>query len=84
MSTWGALQVQDAIAARNLDAGFRIPGLIRFIGQEKALLSNANDAPRMFINIEDHLTHQTGIENIQFQVYSYASTVPGPTNWYDS
>ena len=38
------------------------------IGQETPLLSNANDAPRMYVNIEDHLTHQTGVENVQFQV----------------
>ncbi|KAK9796706.1 hypothetical protein WJX73_006743 [Symbiochloris irregularis] len=59
--------VHDAIQEQDLGIGFRIPGLIRFVGQEEAWLSNANGAPRMFFNLEDHLSHQTGRENVPFQ-----------------
>lgn len=62
------LKVQDAIEAQNLGLGFRIPGLIRIVGREDAWLSNANGAPHMSVNLEDHLSHQNGKENVPFQV----------------
>ena len=70
-------KIKDAIGAQHLDEGFRIPALIRFVGQEMAYLSTSNDGPRMYVNIEDHLSHQTGLDNIPFQVKSKAKGAYG-------
>lgn len=65
---WSFLQVWNYVQDQNLGIGFRIPGLIRFVGQETAFLSNACDGPRMYVNLEDHISHQTGQDNVPFQV----------------
>lgn len=52
----------------DLYLGFPVPPLIRFVGEEDAFLSNANGAPRMFLNIEDHQSYQTGEPNLKFDV----------------
>lgn len=43
--------------------GFRAPALVRFIGAEDIYLSNSYGEPVMFINIEDHISHNTNIGN---------------------
>ena len=45
-------QVTDAMAEENLAEGMPGPSLIRFVGAEDALLSNANGGARLFWNIE--------------------------------
>ena len=40
------------MAEENLAEGMPGPSLIRFVGAEEALLSNANGGARMFWNIE--------------------------------
>jgi hypothetical protein len=50
--------------------GFPVPPLIRFVGEEEAYLSNANGGPRIFFNIEDHQSYQTGHPNTKFDVRS--------------
>ena len=52
----------------DLYLGFPVPPLIRFVGEEEAFLSNANGGPRMFLNIEDHQSYQTGKPNLRFDV----------------
>eukprot|EP00894_Picocystis_sp_ML_P001716 jgi/Pico_ML_1/52233/g2968.t3 len=39
--------------------GFRAPALVRFIGAEDSYLSNSYGEPVMFVNIEDHISHNT-------------------------
>ncbi|KAK9908861.1 hypothetical protein WJX75_003902 [Coccomyxa subellipsoidea] len=46
--------------AKDLAGGFAVPPLIRFVNGEEAYLSNTNGGPRMFFNIEDHLSMSTG------------------------
>lgn len=62
------VQVGDAIFSQGLDEGFRVPNLIRFVNDESAYLSTAHGGPRMFINLEDHLSLTTGVDNSAFQV----------------
>ena len=52
-----------------------IPPLIRILGAEDAYLSNAHGGPRMFFNIEDHLSKSTGVVNTQFQVLCLAIVI---------
>ena len=54
--------------AGNLGLGFAVPPLIRFVNGEEAYLANTNGGPRMFFNIEDHLSFSTGVDNTMFQV----------------
>jgi hypothetical protein len=61
------LQVGDAVIAENLGPGFAVPPLIRFVNGEEAYLANTNGGPRMFFNIEDHLSMSTGVDNTKFQ-----------------
>lgn len=56
------------IESKQLGQGFRTPGLIRFVSQDSGYLSPTSDGPRMFVNVEDYLSHTTGIINTQFQV----------------
>ncbi len=62
------LQVIGEIDSQQLGQGFRTPGLIRFVCQDTGYLSPTSDGPRMFINVEDYLSHTTGQPNTQFQV----------------
>ena len=65
----GALpQVEAAMNEEDLFGGFPVPPLIRFVGDEEAFLSNANGGPRIFLNIEDHQSYQTGESNLKFDV----------------
>lgn len=57
----------DAVVAEDLAGGFAVPPLIRFVNGEEAYLSNTNGGPRMFFNIEDHLSMSTGVDNTKFQ-----------------
>lgn len=61
---------------QNLLLGFPVPGLIRFVGEEDAFLSNANGGPRIFFNIEDHQSYQTGTANHRFDVSLILSCWP--------
>ena len=65
-----ALQVVNEASSKNLGDGFRVPALIRFIGSEEGYLSNAQGGPRMFVNMEDHVSRQTGQPNQPFLVSS--------------
>lgn len=60
-------QVARAVVAEDLGLGFAVPPLIRFVNGEQAYLANSNGGPRMFFNIEDHLSKSTGVENTKFQ-----------------
>lgn len=53
---------------QDLRLGFPVPPLIRFVGREEALISNTNGGPRIFLNIEDHQSYQTGVANRRFDV----------------
>eukprot|EP00210_Caulerpa_lentillifera_P006113 g5840.t1 len=46
--------------------GFRTPALIRFVSEEDAYLSNTHGGPRMFINLEDYVSYNSGNGNKQF------------------
>ena len=59
----------------DLYLGFPVPPLIRFVGKEEAFLSNANGGPRVFLNIEDHQSYQTGEPNLKFDVSDMACAV---------
>lgn len=54
-----------------------VPPLFRFVNGESAYLANANGGPRMFLNLEDHLSKSTGVVNAKFQVQhlSFASYI---------
>ena len=52
--------------------GFPVPPLIRFVGNEEAFLSNANGGARIFFNLEDHQSYQTGRPNLKFDVRLYS------------
>lgn len=54
--------------AEDLLGGFVVPPLIRFVNGELAYLANANGGPRMYFNIEDHLSKSTGVDNTKLQV----------------
>jgi hypothetical protein len=56
--------------------GFRTPGLIRFVNEEEAYLSPTNGGPRMYINLEDHLSYNTGKPNKEFLVRNPNDTQP--------
>ncbi|KAK9839103.1 hypothetical protein WJX74_009638 [Apatococcus lobatus] len=58
--------VVNEASSKNLGDGFRVPVLIRFIGDEQAYLANAHGGPRMFVNMEDHVSRQTGQPNHPF------------------
>ena len=62
-----SLQVHKAVQDNNWGSAFRTPGLIRFVSQEQAYLSTANDGPHVYINIEDYLG-RPGHPNEAFQV----------------
>ncbi|KAK9908511.1 hypothetical protein WJX75_008992 [Coccomyxa subellipsoidea] len=47
--------------------GFRVPPLIRFVSGETPYLSNTNGGPRMFVNLEDHLSHTLKKPNLEFE-----------------
>ena len=47
--------------------GFVTPMLIRFVAEEDAYLSNTHGGPRVYVNLEDYLRHNTGNENKRFQ-----------------
>lgn len=61
------LQIRKAVKDNQWGSAFRTPGLIRFVNQEQAYLSTANDGPHMFVNIEDYLS-RPGHPNAAFQV----------------
>ena len=65
---WVLRQVVNEASSKSLGDGFRVPALIRFIGNEQAYLSNAHGGPRMFVNLEDHVSRQTGQPNQPFLV----------------
>lgn len=46
--------------------GFRTPPLIRFVSNEDAYLALTHDGPRMFINLEDYVTHNGAAPNTPF------------------
>jgi len=57
-----------AILKAGASEGFRVPALIRFVNDETPYLSNTNGGPRMFVNLEDHLSHTLKKPNLQFEV----------------
>ena len=62
------LQVSQSINDNQLWQGFRVPALIRFVNEESAYLSVTSGGPRMYINMEDYVSRQTGSENAPFLV----------------
>ena len=67
-------QVVAAMESQNLAGGFVVPPLLRFLSAERAYLANAHGGPRMFVNIEDHLSANTGRPNTRFQARSAATS----------
>ena len=63
-----APQLLAALDMQGLRAGFRVPGLVRFGAATDAYIGNTNGGPRMYFNIEDHLSHSTGERNTAFEV----------------
>ena len=53
--------------SQDLSGGFVVPPLLRFLSAEGAYLANAHGGPRMFMNLEDHLSANTGRANTRFQ-----------------
>lgn len=72
-------QVVGAVTSQDLAGAFVVPPLLRFVSAEEAYLSNANGGARMFFNIEDHLSWNTGVVNARFQacILSCASSEEG-------
>ena len=60
-------QVVGAVTSQDLAGGFVVPPLLRFVSAEEAYLSNTNGGARMFFNIEDHLSWNTGVVNARSQ-----------------
>ena len=60
-------QLLTALETQNLRSGLRIPGLIRFGAATDAYIGNTNGGPRMYWNLEDHLSHSTGERNVPFE-----------------
>eukprot|EP00884_Botryococcus_braunii_P005954 jgi/Botrbrau1/1535/Bobra.0107s0023.1 len=50
----------------HLAYGFRAPSLVRFVNSEKAYLSPTNGGARMYVNMEDHVSYNTGRPNVEF------------------
>ena len=50
----------------SLKDGFRTPSLIRFVKEEPFYLSPSNGMPVMYVNLEDHLTINSGVPNDKF------------------
>lgn len=46
----------------------RVPGLIRFVSEETPYLSNSHGGARMFVNLEDHVSHTLKKPNLEFEV----------------
>lgn len=62
------LQVSKAITDNQLWQGFRVPTLIRFVNEESAYLSLTSGGPRMYVNLEDYVSKQSGTDNVPFLV----------------
>jgi hypothetical protein len=60
------LGLNTLVYTRNLSTGFRAPALIRFVSEEEFYLSPSNGHPVMYINIEDHLSISSGVQNKEF------------------
>jgi hypothetical protein len=56
----------EVYSDRKLWDGFRSPALIRFVSGNPFYLSHTNGGPRMFVNIEDHISRSTGKPNKEF------------------
>ena len=74
-------QVSRSINDNQLWQGFRVPALIRFVNEESAYLSLTSGGPRMYINMEDYVSRQTGSENIPFLVRSITSVTSCSPSW---
>lgn len=48
--------------------GFLVPPLVRFVSGDRGYLDMTNGGPRMFINLEDHISHTTKQPNLHFEV----------------
>ena len=57
---------EEIYGPRNLLVGFRTPALIRFVSGEDFYLSPSQGGPRMYVNIEDHLSISSGRQNNEF------------------
>jgi hypothetical protein len=59
---------QKLYGEERLAYGFRAPSLVRFVNAETAYLSPTNGGARMYINMEDHVSYNTGRPNVEFLV----------------
>ena len=50
----------------NLWDGFRTPCLVRFTSEEEFYISNSNEEPHMWINMEDHISLSSGQPNYKW------------------
>ncbi len=48
--------------------GFLVPPLIRFVSEDAGYLAPTAGGSRMFINLEDHISHSTKKPNLPFEV----------------
>ena len=53
-----------------------MPALLRFVNNETPYLGMSNGGPRMYINMEDHVSHSLKKPNIPFEVPNHTFLVP--------
>ena len=58
----------SALWKTGLGEGFRVPALLRFVSQEDPYLGQSSGGPRMYLNMEDHVSHTTKTPNVPFEV----------------
>lgn len=64
--------IEQIYGPDKLYEGFRTPPLLRFVTAEEFYLSPTNGGPRMYVNMEDYISHSSGKPNEPFQaVISY-------------
>lgn len=58
----------SALWKTGLGEGFRVPALLRFVSEEDPYLGQSSGGPRMYLNMEDHVSHTTKTPNVPFEV----------------
>ena len=65
----------NALWKSGLGEGFRVPALLRFVNKEDPYLAMSHGGPRMYINMEDHVSHSLKKPNVPFEVSNHASVL---------
>lgn len=58
----------SALWKSGLGEGFRVPALLRFVNEEEPYLAMSSGGPRMYLNMEDHVSHSLKKPNIPLEV----------------